>query len=71
MLAAGLSPGRAQTALTQGRGGAGDPAAANAFIDKWTEWRADLHERVAQAMRDSERYRFAYVTYQALEPASR
>jgi hypothetical protein len=50
---------------------AGDPAAANAFIDKWTEWRADLHERVAQAMRDSERYRFAYVTYQALEPASR
>jgi len=50
---------------------AGDATAATAFIDKWTEWRPDLLERVAQAMRASERYRFAYVTYQALEPASR
>jgi hypothetical protein len=48
---------------------AGDPVAANAFIDRWTEWRPDLHERVAQAMRAGERYRFTYVTYQALEPA--
>lgn len=46
---------------------AGDPAAADAFIDKWSEWRPDLHERVAEAMRASERYRFSYVTYQALE----
>jgi hypothetical protein len=44
----------------------GDPVAADAFIDRWTEWRADLHERVAQAMRASERYRFSYVTYQVL-----
>lgn len=50
---------------------AGDPRAADAFIDKWTEWRPDLHERVAQAMRASERYRFAYVTYQALDTAPR
>ncbi len=50
---------------------AGDPAAAEAFIAKWSEWRPDLHERVAQAMRDSEQYRFSYVTYQALVSSSR
>ncbi|HXV14413.1 MAG TPA: NUDIX hydrolase [Candidatus Krumholzibacteria bacterium] len=48
---------------------AGDPQAAEAFISKWSEWRPDLHERVAQAMRESERYRFAYVTYAALASA--
>ncbi len=46
---------------------AGDPVAANAFIDKWTEWRTDLHEVVAQAMRNSEQYRFLYVTYAAVQ----
>ncbi len=45
---------------------AGDARAADAFIDKWTTWQPDLHERIAKAMRDSERYRFAYVTYEAL-----
>lgn len=50
---------------------AGDPVAANAFIDKWTQWRSDLHERVAEAMRASERYRFAYVTYEAPRPSPR
>jgi hypothetical protein len=49
---------------------AGDPAAAEAFIVKWSEWRPDLHERVAQAMRESERYRFAYVTFEALSSTS-
>jgi len=44
----------------------GDAAAADAFIDKWTTWRDDLHERVAAAMRESERYRYQYVTYEAL-----
>jgi hypothetical protein len=48
---------------------AGDPAAANVFIDKWSEWRPDLHERVAQSMRASERYRYSYVTYEALSAA--
>lgn len=46
---------------------AGDPVAAEAFIVRWSEWRPDLHERAAQAMRARERYRFSYVTYQALE----
>jgi hypothetical protein len=46
---------------------AGDPVAARAFIGKWTEWRPELHERLAQAMRESERYRSAYVTYDALQ----
>lgn len=48
---------------------AGDPAAAEAFIAKWTEWRDDLHERVASAMRSAETYRFAYVTYDFLDGA--
>lgn len=46
---------------------AGDPVAAEAFIVRWSEWRPDLHERAAEAMRERERYRFSYVTYQALE----
>ena len=45
---------------------AGDAAAADAFIDTWTTWRDDLHERVAAAMRETERYRYQYVTYEAL-----
>ena len=50
---------------------AGDLAAAEAYIAKWSEWRDDLHERIATAMRDEERFRFAYVTYQALENTKR
>jgi hypothetical protein len=46
---------------------AGDAAAAEAYITKWTDWRDDLHERVAAGMRDAEKFRFAYVTYQSLE----
>jgi len=46
---------------------AGDPAAAEAFITKYTQWRDDLHERVAQSMRSSESYRFAFVTYDLLD----
>jgi hypothetical protein len=49
----------------------GDPKAAEAFIAKWSGWTPDVHERVAQAMRESERYRFAYVTYDALTSTSR
>ncbi|PZO46081.1 MAG: NUDIX hydrolase [Alphaproteobacteria bacterium] len=47
----------------------GDRAAANAFIDRWTTWRPDLHEVIAQSMRDSERTRFTLVTYEALDGA--
>jgi hypothetical protein len=49
----------------------GDPVAANAFIDKWSEWRPDLHERVAEAMRAAEQYRYTYVTYEALASTRR
>lgn len=45
---------------------AGDPVAAEAYIAKWTEWRDDLHERLAAAMRDVEKFRYSYVTYEAL-----
>ncbi|MBY0566483.1 MAG: hypothetical protein K2P70_04185 [Hyphomonadaceae bacterium] len=47
----------------------GDRAAANAFIDRWTTWRPDLHEVIAERMRASERTRFTLVTYEALDGA--
>lgn len=46
---------------------AGDAAAAEAYITRWTTWRDDLHERVAQAMRASEKYRFTAVTFDLLD----
>jgi hypothetical protein len=46
---------------------AGDAKAAEAYITKWTEWREDLHERVAEAMRSTEKYRFTYITYDLLD----
>jgi hypothetical protein len=46
---------------------AGDRARADAFIERWSTWTPDLHERVAAAMRDSERTRFNLVTYEALD----
>jgi hypothetical protein len=46
---------------------AGDRAAANAFVERWTQWRPDLHGVIAQRMRESERTRFTLVTYAALE----
>lgn len=48
---------------------AGDRNAANAFVDRWTTWRPDLHEVIAQRMRESERTRFTIVTYEALDGA--
>lgn len=45
----------------------GDRAAANAFVDRWTTWRPDLHEVIAERMRQSERTRFSLVTYEALD----
>ena len=46
---------------------AGDRARANAFVDQWTTWRPDLHEVIATRMRETERYRFTIVTYEALD----
>jgi hypothetical protein len=48
---------------------AGDRNAANAFVDRWTNWRPDLHEVIASRMRESERTRFNLVTYAALDGA--
>ena len=48
---------------------AGDRTAANAFVDRWTHWEPQLHEVIAQRMRESERTRFALVTYEALDGA--
>jgi len=45
----------------------GDRARANAFVERWTQWRPDLHEVIAQRMRESERTRFTLVTYEALD----
>jgi len=47
---------------------AGDRAAAEAYITKWTEWHDDLHERVAKSMREAEKYRYTVVTYELLGP---
>jgi hypothetical protein len=46
---------------------AGDRARAKAFVERWTQWRPDLHEVIAQRMRESERNRFTIVTYEALD----
>jgi hypothetical protein len=45
---------------------AGDKAAADAFIDRYDAWTPELHERLGQAMRATERYRYRLVKYQAL-----
>lgn len=50
---------------------AGDNTAANAFVTRWTTWRPELHEVIAQRMRESERNRFTIVTYEALDGPQR
>jgi hypothetical protein len=47
---------------------AGDARAAEDYIAKWTTWREDLHERVAESMRSTEKYRYTYVTFELLDP---
>jgi hypothetical protein len=46
---------------------AGDRNVANAFVERWTTWRPELHEVIATRMRESERTRFNLVTYEALD----
>lgn len=46
---------------------AGDRTRANAFVDRWTQWRPEMHEAIAQRMRESERTRFNLVTYEAID----
>jgi hypothetical protein len=44
----------------------GDQTAANQFIDKYTTWKRELHGKIAESMRKTERYRFAMVKYKTL-----
>jgi Zincin-like metallopeptidase len=45
---------------------AGDKTAADAFLDRYTRWQPDLHERLASRIRASVRHRFRLVHYAAL-----
>lgn len=44
----------------------GDPAAANAFIDKWGTWDEALHGKVAANIRAQQKYRYRVFDYGAL-----
>jgi hypothetical protein len=41
----------------------GDRDAAEAFVQAWTGWRTELHERIAARMRETEKARYVLVTY--------
>jgi hypothetical protein len=45
---------------------AGDKPASDRFIERYTTWRADLHEPLAAKMREATPYRFRLVRYAAL-----
>ncbi|MDQ3246124.1 MAG: NUDIX hydrolase [Pseudomonadota bacterium] len=45
---------------------AGDPKRSDAFVKRWTAWDDKLHGRIAQKMRDRQRYRYRIFTYAAL-----
>ena len=44
----------------------GDPERATDFIDKYTTWTSDLHEALAERLRNASRYQFVMVRYAAL-----
>jgi hypothetical protein len=45
---------------------AGDKAAADQFVDKYTSWDDNLHGTIAKNIRDQQRYRFRLFKYAAL-----
>lgn len=45
----------------------GDKAASDRFIERYTAWRPDLHEVVAEKIRTNETYRYRLLRYAALE----
>jgi hypothetical protein len=47
---------------------AGDAAKAEAYITQWSDWKPDLHERLAEAMRSTETSRFPCITFDLLDP---
>ncbi|HEX8407659.1 MAG TPA: NUDIX hydrolase [Thermoanaerobaculia bacterium] len=44
----------------------GDKAAAAAFFDRWTQWRPEVHDKLAGRIRDAQGARFRIVRYAAL-----
>ena len=46
---------------------AGDEERAGKFIERYTEWTPELHERLAQRLREAEQYRYRLVTYEVLQ----
>jgi hypothetical protein len=44
----------------------GNPAQSDAFIRRWSSWDEGVHGRIAQAMRDTQRYRYRLFTYAVL-----
>ncbi len=45
----------------------GDVNKAEAYITKWSDWKPDLHERIASAMRSTETSRFPCVTFELVD----
>jgi hypothetical protein len=45
----------------------GSSERAGEFIGKYTTWEPDLHERLAERLREASRYRYRMVSYQALQ----
>jgi hypothetical protein len=46
---------------------AGDPDAAEAFVERYTTWDPEVQGRLAESMKAVETYRYAYVTYGVLD----
>jgi hypothetical protein len=44
----------------------GDQAPADAFITRWAKWDDNLHGKVAENIREQQRYRYRLITYSAL-----
>ena len=45
----------------------GDSQRAGEFIEKYISWTPELHDRLAERLRNSSRYRFVMVRYKALD----
>jgi hypothetical protein len=45
---------------------AGDPARSDAFIKRWATWDEAVHGRLAEKIREQQRYRYRLFTYAAL-----
>ena len=46
---------------------AGDSDRATAFIERYTSWTPELHEVLAERLRNSAKYRYRMVEYKALQ----